>query len=756
MLSCNSTDPSLTRAIICQSSPMQFTVEEVCDFEAYAATTYHGKRLPKEWDPDRRARYQNWARRRNTRASHHRFRERVQQGDEKALATADEIRHKDRERHAKRKAEWEVNPELYQEYRAQSQIREERYRHTDKGKERNQRFEETKERKEYQQLRQRLNKVSLDSKWHTLIASARSRGLVLSLSKDEAIGFWTSACFYCGDKPLFDPEGGSLTTIDRVDNTQGYIFSNVVPACLTCNRIKSNITLDVFQRAVSHIAARNGCPHGTTAPEVFHTTGHSTFRDYLRNKDRRDIPFHLSEAEFDQLQAHDCHYCGKQGPSGIDRLDSNGIYESTNCVPCCTLCNQLKGKLLPEAFVQKCIQITCHVPPHDHIVTTTLSLPTDEEAYKIFRGDCHELIRLLPDNSIDLFYTDPPFGITGKSWDQALRWNELWPEIHRVVKPGGWCVIHCSQRFTFNLYLSNPTNYRCKYVWEKTNIKTGHLNSSYLPMREHEDVLCFNQHPKQGTFNGIQNGANTHPSDMLKFPIVQGDFTRPVELAEVFVNYYSTPGDIVLDICMSSGISGLAALKNGRRFIGFDKSYRHFGIAETVLKKKEAVVPAPHPPAPSPPPRRVDDAGLLPPGVTWNQQRKHYVVKWRYQGEKSSRVFTADEKEKAISFRREMEACPKPPTKRPRRNNTLGLEEICLRKMPKGYYDVVALWDTGEISDKDQRKKKKSVHFRFDPANPRESLEAAVEKRAKALDIPPVVVTDKMCEIAVSLAVHEF
>ena len=64
------------------------------------------------------------------------------------------------------------------------------------------------------------------------------------------------------------------------------------------------------------------------------------------------------------------------------------------------------------------------------------------------QGDIHDVIKSIPDKSIDLIYTNPPFGITKCKWDKPLNWKELWIDIWRVMKPRGIVVIHASMPFS--------------------------------------------------------------------------------------------------------------------------------------------------------------------------------------------------------------------------------------------------------------------------------------------------------------------
>lgn len=132
------------------------------------------------------------------------------------------------------------------------------------------------------------------------------------------------------------------------------------------------------------------------------------------------------------------------------------------------------------------------------------------------QGDCHEVLKEIPDHSVNLVLTDPPYAITAaKKWDKGLRWNELWPEIHRILAPKGAVAIFSSSKFTFELVNTNLKEFRYKYVWIK-NLPSGHLNAGRMPMRMYEEINIF--YPKQCAFypqrtsghkkNGIRRGGS--------------------------------------------------------------------------------------------------------------------------------------------------------------------------------------------------------------------------------------------------------
>ena len=234
------------------------------------------------------------------------------------------------------------------------------------------------------------------------------------------------------------------------------------------------------------------------------------------------------------------------------------------------------------------------------------------------QGDCHELLKQIPDHSVNLVLTDPPYAITAaKRWDNGLRWNELWPEIHRILAPKGAVALFSSSKFTFELVNTNLKEFRYKYIWIK-NMPSGHLNAGRMPMRIYEEINIF--YPKQCAFypqrtsghkkNGIRRGGVCYgqstyqgyvktdwvdtdgtraPKDVIKFNAIQGSkklhpSEKPTELLEHLIKTYTQEGETVLDFCMGSGATGEACYNTNRHFIGCELSEDFYTIAKTRLE----------------------------------------------------------------------------------------------------------------------------------------------------------------------------
>lgn len=114
----------------------------------------------------------------------------------------------------------------------------------------------------------------------------------------------------------------------------------------------------------------------------------------------------------------------------------------------------------------------------------------EEFINNVYEGDCLEIMKQLPDNSIDMVLCDLPYGTTQNKWDSVIPLDELWKQYRRVVKDNGAIVLTSQGMFTAELMLSNPSMFKYKWVWEKSK-STNFLNAKKQPLRKHEDVCVF-------------------------------------------------------------------------------------------------------------------------------------------------------------------------------------------------------------------------------------------------------------------------
>lgn len=231
-------------------------------------------------------------------------------------------------------------------------------------------------------------------------------------------------------------------------------------------------------------------------------------------------------------------------------------------------------------------------------------------------GDCLSLMSELPDKSVDMIFTDLPYGTTKNNWDHALDFEELWRQYERVIKDNGCIALWAQSPFDKLLACSNMKLYRYEWIIEKTH-STGFLNAKKMPMKAHENVLIF--YKKLPTYNpqkttgherkvssaeskrnckettnygkhGLTSYDSTerYPRDVLKFKwdkqqSVLHPTQKPISACEYFIKTYTNTGDTVLDSCMGSGSTGLAALSLERKFIGMEKDEDMFKIASSRI-----------------------------------------------------------------------------------------------------------------------------------------------------------------------------
>lgn len=235
----------------------------------------------------------------------------------------------------------------------------------------------------------------------------------------------------------------------------------------------------------------------------------------------------------------------------------------------------------------------------------------------LMHGDCLELLPTIPDQSVDLVLTDPPYAVTDCAWDTIIPFEPMWEQLERVIKPKGVIVMTATQPFTTKLIASNMDMFKYSWVWQKSSA-TGFLNVKRMPLRKHEDILVFYNNPptynpqmtkgkpykaKQGTAGDIYKTTcltttNNTTGDRYPLSIIdinnnkQGGFhptQKPVKLMEYLINTYTNKGDTVLDFTMGSGSTGVAAANIDRSFIGIELNDDYFKIATDRIKNAKTI-----------------------------------------------------------------------------------------------------------------------------------------------------------------------
>ncbi len=241
--------------------------------------------------------------------------------------------------------------------------------------------------------------------------------------------------------------------------------------------------------------------------------------------------------------------------------------------------------------------------------------------YQLHQGDCLELMKQIPDASIDMILCDLPYGTTACKWDTIIPFDLLWAQYKRVAKKNAAIVLTASQPFTSALVMSNPKMFKTEWIWEK-NRGSNFATVKYMPMKEHESVLVFGQsvvtynpiyeeraeggksrsnykvNPsntgKRETLNGLEDnkirlldGSKRVPRSIQKFNTQVGlhPTQKPVALMEYLIKTYTNEGDTVLDNCMGSGTTGVACINTNRNFIGMELDENYFKIAEQRINE---------------------------------------------------------------------------------------------------------------------------------------------------------------------------
>ncbi len=231
--------------------------------------------------------------------------------------------------------------------------------------------------------------------------------------------------------------------------------------------------------------------------------------------------------------------------------------------------------------------------------------------YLLKQGDCLELMKSIPDKSIDMILCDLPYGTTKNKWDSVIDLELLWQQYERIIKDNGCITLFAQQPFASVLGYSNLKNLKYEWIWEKDN-GTGFLNAKKMPLKIHENILIFYKKPptynpqmrigykpyeqKSGRGSNnygeqirviTKNNGERYPIDIIKFKRDKEKLhptQKPVALLEYLIKTYTNENEVVLDNCMGSGSTGIACLNTNRKFIGFELDEQNFEIAKNRLE----------------------------------------------------------------------------------------------------------------------------------------------------------------------------
>ena len=229
---------------------------------------------------------------------------------------------------------------------------------------------------------------------------------------------------------------------------------------------------------------------------------------------------------------------------------------------------------------------------------------------KLKCGDCLELMKNIPNKSIDMILCDLPYGTTQNKWDTVIPLNDLWNQYKRIIKDNGAIVLFSQPPFDKILACYNLKMFRYEWIWQKEN-STGFLNAKKMPLKIHENILVF--YKKLPTYNPqmrlgfkpyrckqgrhttnygdykrghlTESNGERYPIDIINFQreVSLHPTQKPVALLEYLIKTYTNESETVLDNCMGSGSTGVACVNTNRNFIGFELDENYFDIAKTRI-----------------------------------------------------------------------------------------------------------------------------------------------------------------------------
>lgn len=252
---------------------------------------------------------------------------------------------------------------------------------------------------------------------------------------------------------------------------------------------------------------------------------------------------------------------------------------------------------------------------------------------QLYNGDCLEVMKDIPDNSVDMVLCDLPYGTTACKWDVVIPFDLLWKEYKRIAKDTAPIVLFGSQPFTTVMIASNIKCFKEELVWIKNKSGSG-LHADKRHLKVHENIIVFSMgaytfnpqkwevtdkaflvHRKVFDYGYANNNIYGSVRDMKKeddgtrFPISvvsykvpfvpqkKREYTdidiryhptqKPVELLEYLIHTYSNVGDVILDNCMGSGSTGVACVNTNRNFIGIELDEHYFNIAKQRINETE-------------------------------------------------------------------------------------------------------------------------------------------------------------------------
>lgn len=244
--------------------------------------------------------------------------------------------------------------------------------------------------------------------------------------------------------------------------------------------------------------------------------------------------------------------------------------------------------------------------------------------YKLLHGNCLELMKDIPNESVDMILCDLPYGTTACKWDVVIPFEPMWEQYNRIIKKQGAIVLFGSEPFSSFLRISNITGYCYDWVYDK-KFGGNFVQAKRQPIKIHENLMVFSKNGKMPVYypqkilrdKPIKKGGNKqseaipiaitknselfakskkiyiykYPESILHYNSREGrglhPTQKPVSLLEYLIKTYTNQVETVLDNCMGSGSTGIACLNTGRNFIGMELDDKYFEIAKERIEKAE-------------------------------------------------------------------------------------------------------------------------------------------------------------------------
>ena len=255
------------------------------------------------------------------------------------------------------------------------------------------------------------------------------------------------------------------------------------------------------------------------------------------------------------------------------------------------------------------------------------------EKVTLLNGDCLDLLKNIPDKSIDFILTDLPYGTTACKWDFVIPFEPMWCQLNRIIKDNGAIALFGGEPFTSYLICSNVKMFKQRLTWKKHKA-CNFACAKIMHLKYTEDIIIFgknkiNYYPqmiprksdrvkqaqkgnskcwntankKSGEYCfgtqyearswDIYDAEKKYPEDILEFPAVVSNSKekvnhptqKPVALLEYLIKSYTLENETVLDFTMGSGSTGVACLNTNRNFIGIEKEEKYFLISKDRINK---------------------------------------------------------------------------------------------------------------------------------------------------------------------------